>query len=300
MSQRLESSHVQKQGKHHRAGRFQIRISDSQQYEFYLHRMCCSADIWCRVDLALSPTSPKLLAFISLLHLYTTRRRGRRRPQGQCPFLRPGSEAATPGGRAAPGTAGRTAARGAGGGRGEPRKGKRSRARAQPSRAPRARTPPTPVFRRERAPLRPAPRAPGPANGAAEEVNPWRGGAARAERSRAGSVGGRRQAGGQEAAVAVLRRRKEEEEKEKEGAASPAAAFASSFRPLRGASRAGAPVTAARVSGVLRAERRRRERPGAARRSLGGGTAAEMMPVSRERPGPPRRPGAGIPPDGAR
>lgn len=94
---------------------------------------------------------------------------------------------------------------------------------------------------------------------------------------------GRRGAGGAEqeapgeggrraAAVAALRRRKEEEEgKEEEGAASPAAAFASSFRPLRGASRAGAPVTAARVSGVLRAERRQRERPGAARH---GGASA--------------------------
>lgn len=101
-SQRRESGHLQKQGKRHRAGRciFRIRISDSQQYEFYLRRLCRSADIRCRVDLAPSLTSPKLSAFISLLHLYRTRRGGRRRPEGLCPFLRPRSEPAAPVGRA--------------------------------------------------------------------------------------------------------------------------------------------------------------------------------------------------------
>lgn len=105
-----------------------------------------------------------------------------------------------PGG-AAPGAAERTAARGRGG-RDDPARGSgRGHARSPHShRGPHvrrvlARTPPTPVLRRERAPLRPAPRAPGPANGAAAAVNPWRGDAVRAERSRAGSAGGRRQAG---------------------------------------------------------------------------------------------------------
>lgn len=131
---------------------------------------------------------------------------------------------------------------------------------------------PGPAFpARPRGHVRPrcaSPRGPSPARRRWRGLT--RGGAARVERSRAEQS---RKRPGREAgeAVALRRRRK--------GVGSPAAvaAFASSFRPLRGARRAGGTCHSRQGErGVLRGERRRRrrrqqqERPGTAQRARRG------------------------------
>lgn len=104
------------------------------------------------------------------------------------------------------------------------------------------------------------PRAAPPRQGGGGGVNPWRGGAGGAEQSR-------KRPGREAGEAAVLRRRRK-------GVGSPAAvaAFASSFRPLRGARRAGGTCHSRQGErGVLRGERRRRrERPGTAQRARRG------------------------------